>query len=172
MLLSGFILTIALIGPTGAKATEPTRSAAPEQTIHVVADKLVIDMGANRAVFSGHAKAVQGQTTVLADELTITYKDAGGNAGAAQNDLDTNSIEKIIAQGHVRIEMEDRIIVGDKAESFNDERKIVISGPGTRIISGKDEVSGEMITYHQDEDRVEIAGRVKALIHTNERGLN
>jgi lipopolysaccharide export system protein LptA len=52
----------------------------------------------------------------------------------------------------------------------------VLEGPGAKVVSGKDEVVGSKITFYRDDGRVSMEGdgqnRVKAIIHSGQRGLN
>ena len=110
---------------------------------------------------------------VTADRLTIFYGKGNGDMEAG---LGPNSFDKIEAEGHVRIDMDNRTAVSDKATYDGARRVLVLSGPGTKMVSGKDEISGSKITLYRETGQVVITGsgdsQVKATIHSSERGLN
>ena len=59
---------------------------------------------------------------------------------------------------------------------FSALRKLVLSGPGTKITNGQNELNCSTITYYRDEDRMECISdgnaQVKAIIQTSGSGLN
>ncbi len=143
----------------------PTESGEP---ININADRLVSDTNQRTAEFLGNVKVVQGTTTITADRLKLAYK--GNNTDPAQ--AGAESIDTIEATGHVRIALDNRVAVGEKAVYTTSDRKLVISGPGAQITSGPDVIEGSTITFHRDSGKVEIAGQVKATIRSDQRGLN
>ncbi|MFZ1986598.1 MAG: LptA/OstA family protein [Desulfatitalea sp.] len=149
-------------------AADGTATPPPANPIHITADQLVSDTAGRTAEFIGNVKVVQGQTTITSDRLKLNYK--GGSKSPTQTDAD--SIDTIEAQGHVRMEMDNRVAVAEKAVYTTADRKLVLSGPGAQISSGPDVVEGTTITFFRDSGRVEMVGQVKAIIRSDQRGLN
>lgn len=148
----------------------------PEEPIRITANKLVTDSRSNSAQFTGSVRAVQGQSILTADHLTLIFDSKKDNAADAGMAGDTTGIKRIEARGNVRIEFDNRVAVGEQAVYITDERKLVLEGPGAKVVSGKDEVIGSKITFYRDDGRVSMEGdghnRVKAIIHSGQRGLN
>jgi lipopolysaccharide export system protein LptA len=140
--------------------------------IHITSDKLVTDNAKRSAKFSGHVKAVQGDTVITCDQLTIFFK-AGSNTASK---ISNNDIERLLAEGHVRIEFDNKVAVSNQAVYIIAERKLILSGPGSKVISGQDEISGSKITFFRDDGRVMLESdgrnRVNAIIHSDHQGLN
>jgi lipopolysaccharide export system protein LptA len=140
--------------------------------IRITADKLVTDNTKRSAQFSGNVKAVQGNTVMTADRLTIFYKSSAGSSSESSG----NNIERLKAEGHVRIEFDNKVAVSNQADYIIAERKLILSGPGSKVVSGQDEVSGSKITFFRDDGRVALEGddqhRVNAIIHSDQGGLN
>jgi len=140
--------------------------------IRITSDKLVTDNAKRSARFSGHVKAVQGDTVITADQLTIFFK-SGGNAAS---NISNNDIERLLAEGQVRIEFDNKVAVSNQAVYIVAERKLILSGPGSKVISDQDEISGSKITFFRDDGRVQLEGdgrnRVNAIIHSEHQGLN
>lgn len=143
------------------------------QTIHIQADRLVTYSNTHSAEFIGHVKVTQEKTTITSDRLKVIYK--GG--GVAQEGVNAQSIDRIEANGHVRIEMDGRTAESQQAVYTTADKKLVLSGPGTQVNLGKGQVvRGSVITFYRESGRVEIVGDknnpVKATIRSDQRGLN
>jgi lipopolysaccharide export system protein LptA len=155
---------------------DPPAAEPPEEPIRITANKLVTDSRSNTAQFTGSVRAVQGQSILTADHLTLIFDSKRDHAADDAMTGDTTGIKRIEARGNVRIEFDNRVAVGEQAVYITDERKLVLEGPGAKVVSGKDEVVGSKITFYRDDGRVSMEGdgqnRVKAIIHSGQRGLN
>lgn len=171
-------LTIVCVscGFTGDARADRQADKQQKDPIHITADKLVTDGSTNSARFTGSVRAVQGESTLTADSLTLIFDSKGEKSGTATSTEGSADIKRIEAHGNVRIEFDNRVAVGEQAVYITDERKLVLKGPGAKVISGKDEVVGSTITFFRDDGRVSMEGdgknRVKAIIHSGQRGLN
>lgn len=144
--------------------------------IRITADKLVTDGRTNAARFTGSVRAVQGQSILTADSLALIFDSKDNDGGTSESAEDATDIKRIEAHGNVRIEFDNRVAVGEQAVYITDERKLVLKGPAAKVISGKDEVVGSTITFYRNDGRIFLEGdkqnRVKAIIHSGQRGLN
>jgi lipopolysaccharide export system protein LptA len=149
---------------------EPERQPSPSP-IEIAADMMVTESQARAAVFSGNVTATQGDTRLTADKLTIFYKSGSGAESAGAND-----IERLEAFGHVRILFDNKLAVSSQAVYTMKERKLVLEGPESKVVSGQDEITGSKITFYRDDGRMTLESddrsRVKAVIHSEQRGLN
>jgi lipopolysaccharide export system protein LptA len=150
-------------------AGEAVKKASP---IHITSDLLVSDSRNNSAEFSGNVKVVQDQTTITADRLVLVYNKDASAEGASGAD----SIDRVEATGHVRIEMDGRVAESERAVYRTDSRTLVLSGQGSKVISGKDVIESSKITFYRDTGNVKMEGdkenQVKAIIRSDQRGLN
>jgi lipopolysaccharide export system protein LptA len=162
------LLALCLMNAATLPAAEKKLPSAPGEPISINADRLVSDTNQKTAEFLGNVKVVQGTTTITADRLKLAYK--GDNADPTK--AGAESIDTIEATGHVRIALDNRVAVGQKAVYTTSDRKLVISGPGAQITSGPDVIEGSTITFHRDSGKVEMVGQVKATIRSDQRGLN
>ena len=157
---------------TPAAAADDTVDPSKREPIRITADKLVTDNRKQSAEFSGNVKAVQQNTVITTDRLTLFYSSQGGKSPTDS----TNSIERMEADGNVRIEFDNKVAVSHQAVYIIAERKLVLSGPESKVISGQDEISGSKITFYRDNGQVALEGdgknRVKAIIHSDHKGLN
>ncbi len=166
------VLGAACISAASTTAAEETAETSKGEPIRITADKLVTDNQKRTAEFSGDVKAVQQNTIITTDRLTLYYSDQGDESSSDS----ANSIERMEANGHVRIEFDNRVAVSNQAVYIIAERKLVLSGPESKVISGQDEISGSKITFYRDSGQVALEGdgknRVKAIIHSDHKGLN
>ena len=171
-----FLLIAGLIAlAAGVSAQEP--SAKPEKSkdterIHITSDKLISDTKAKTAEFIGNVRATQGETLIISDRLKIYYKKGmGENAGQSQKE----SIKKLVATGHVTIEMDDKVAVTEQAVYMAESDTLILTGKNSKITSEKNSVSGDKITLYRKEDRMIVDGssqeRVEAVLYTEEKGI-
>lgn len=156
-----FIIIASMMLPlsTAFAAAHKDRSNLP---IAIKANELAADNKGKTAIFSGKVVAKQGDITIYADQLTINYGDK------------KNDVEKIEANGNVRIVQENRIGTATHAVYESKLGRITLTG-NPKIMQGADTMSGNIITYFIDEDRSEVssgAGRpVEVVIHpTGKKG--
>jgi len=108
--------------------------------IRITADKLVAEVDAGEIEFIGNVKA--------------THK--------------TESIEKIIANGHVKIVIDNIIVETDRAEYTIKSEVLVLLGEQSSVTQGGHSISGTKFTLNRFEGKltVESSGenRVKAIL--------
>lgn len=143
----GVAFSIAFAAP----AAHRTNSNLP---INIKSNELSADNKGKTAVFTGKVVAKQGDVTIFCDKMTVYY-------GNIQGDID-----KIEADGNVRIVQTNRTGIGAHAVYESKEGKVTLTGGGPKVMQGADTVTGEVITYFIDDDRSSVTGgRVEATIH-------
>ena len=176
--LSSLILIIALtafivVGGYGvfvSSAEEkppPESGKAPEKT-HITADRLEADNAAGHAEFIGNVVAIQGETKIESDRLKIYYKrDVDKDKGTKTTE---DYIKKVVARGNVKIVLDDRVAYTDQAVYMADTGVFVLTGPQTKVASGKNFITGDKITVHRNDDRMSVVGnpnqRVEAVFYS------
>jgi lipopolysaccharide export system protein LptA len=121
-------------------------------SIQIKSDNLVAYNEASYAEFTGNVSAVQGTTLITSDKLKIYYSKASENKG--KKDTGEESIKKVVASGNVVIRSENRTAYTSMAEYTPASKVVVLSGPGSKVTSGNNYVSGDKITFYVKEDRV------------------
>jgi lipopolysaccharide export system protein LptA len=144
----------------------------PSSPIEITADMMVTDSKAHAAIFSGNVSATQAATRLTADKLTIFYK----QSTAGSESMSSSDIERLEALGHVRILFDNKLAVSNQAVYIIEERKLILEGPESKVVSGQDEITGSKITFYRDDGRMTLESddrsRVKAVIRSDQRGLN
>ncbi|MGD8369171.1 MAG: lipopolysaccharide transport periplasmic protein LptA [Desulfobacterales bacterium] len=118
--------------------------------IDVKSDRLLVDNEKRIAEFSGNVVARQAETTIEADRLQVYYKESGEES--------VEALEKIVATGNVRILFENGLAETPEAVYNVSTRTFVLTGAGSRVISGNSSISGEKITLHRDDGKVRVEG--------------
>ena len=135
---------------------------------------MISESEADYIEFIGNVRATQEANVVTGDSLKVFLK--GGMD--KNNDLfaGDESIKKIIAKGNVKIIFEDKIATAQQATYTTDSKILVLSGPDAKIISGKDSISGEKITFYRADERVIVESgkekQVEAVLFRKQEGLN
>ena len=122
--------------------------------ITIKSNELSADNKGKIAVFTGKVVAKQGDVTIFCDKMKVYYGTVKGE------------VDKIEADGNVRIVQENRTGLAAHAIYDSKEGKITLTGGSPKVMQGTDTVSGEVITYFIDDDRSSVTGgRVEAVIH-------
>ncbi|RII30688.1 MAG: lipopolysaccharide transport periplasmic protein LptA [Geobacter sp.] len=132
-----------LLAATDVKTQSKDRSTQP---ISIKSNEMSADNKGKTAVFSGNVVAKQGDITIYADKLTISYAEG------------KKDVEKIEADGNVRIVHENRL--GTAAHAVYDSRlgRITLTG-NPKVMQGDDTISANIITYIIDEDKSVASGQ-------------
>ncbi len=166
---------LALSAP-GAGAQEPqSPDPAKAEKIRIRSESLEVDNTARTAEFAGNVKATQGDTVIQADRLRIHYKPAaGGNGGGRASGEDV--IERIVAEGKVSIQFDDKVARTDRAVYTTQDRVLVLSGAGSTVTSGRNAISGSRISVERETGRIRVEGgeesAVEAVFFPGDQGLN
>ena len=176
--LLGLVLLALLLcqwTPCPAEELEAKTSDVPagDNMIRITADRLVTDTQSHNAEFIGNVHVLRNDMTIFSDSLKIFY--TGSPSQGNQGQPGAESIQSIVAQGNVRIKFDDQTATTQRAEWSPQEQTIILTGPGSQIVSGKNSISGSKITVHQGDNRIRVEGgsngRVEAQIFSDENEL-
>jgi len=164
------MLIMAPAVPGKAQGLQPGK-----QPIQITSDRLEAFNDQRLVVFAGHAVAVQGDKVIRAEKINVYYKKKDGET-KAQETPDAalgqgGDLERIVAQGKVRVTQLNRVVTGDEATYYQDEQKIVVIG--NAVMRENDNiVRGDRITVLINEKKGVVEGtpakRVTATIYPRE----
>lgn len=141
--------------------------------IHIISDKLVAKVNGRYADFTGNVKVTHSAYVLYADRLMVFYNDSNGKDNFLEQE---GSIKKIVATGSVIIIMDERTAVTEKAVYSIKTQALVLSGSGSKVVSGNNSVSGEKITINRGNGRVIVEGgvnkRVEAVFSAGDKGID
>jgi outer membrane protein assembly factor BamD len=96
-------------------------------------------------IFKGNVIAKQEDLFIFSDIIEAHMNEA------------TNEIEKAYAKGNVKIVKKERTATCNEAEFNNTKAEIILKG-NVIVYSGLDKMTGEIVTYYVEEDRVVVEG--------------
>ena len=150
-----------------------TKGRKNNEKIYITADKLISDNKAGYAEFIGNVRAKQDETVIMADRLKIFFKKHLADKNKPV--IGQGSIHQIVANGNVKIKFDNRVAESRQAVYNTETGVIVLSGAGSKIISGNDTISGEKITFYRTDGRIAVESgrkeRVEAVFYAGEKGL-
>jgi lipopolysaccharide export system protein LptA len=148
-------LSLLLLLPMAAAAA-PAAPVSNKEPIKIKSDTLHADNDKKTAVFEGKVVARQGDMTLYADRLVISYSSNG------------HDLSKVEAFGNVRVFQTNRQATGAHAVYDPKGAKITLDG-SPKVVQGEDVVTGKVIVYYVNEQRSVVTGgasqRVEAVIH-------
>jgi len=111
----------------------------------ITSSSLTADNNAKTALFTGHVVAKKGDRTFYADRMLVHYIESA--------DGETSNIDRIEADGNVKLVRIDRVITSDKMIYYAgaDERAVFTGSP--RATEGKNVLTGTIMTYYMKDDR-------------------
>ncbi len=178
--LFAFLSALFILGTTFSTAivfaddkSLDTGNDIKDEMIFITSDKLISDNEAGYAEFIGNVRVVQGAAVITANKLKIYF-----NEGLDNNKniiASEESIKKIVANGNVTINSDNRTMKTEHAVYTTATGIVVLSGANSKIIDGNNSISGSKITLFRDSGRMQVESdsgkRVEALIHSGKEGI-
>ena len=87
-----------------------------KRPVDVTADKLEVRMKEDRAIYSGHVKAIRDSTVLTCDSMTVEFVPG------------QSEVKRIVAQGHCEAVDKERFASGETAEYYNDTGLLIVRG--------------------------------------------
>ncbi len=131
-------------------------SEAKSQTdlpIYIQSDAMEAYQKENLIIFKGNVTVKRGEMVIYADLMRINYKQ--GQIG--------RDIERIEAEGNVRVMQGEREAIGEKAIFYKDTESIVLLG-NPQVKDGKTIIKGGKITADLKQDKTIIESDEKEQI--------
>jgi lipopolysaccharide export system protein LptA len=116
----------------------------------VLADRLAYVDAERKATFSGNVLARSADMTTSAESIQLLLLPAGGPG--------SNQLDKMIAQGDVRVQQPNRKASGNQLAYTAQEGKLVMTGTKASRPSifdaEKGQITGDSLTFYIHDDRV------------------
>jgi lipopolysaccharide export system protein LptA len=154
------VLVLVFCG-SGTGKVEYKSIAEPEKTdkkIQIKADRLVADLEANQAEFSGNVRVTQGNTVLTADMLQIYYRE--NSKDQKDTIIDKGSIDKLEAHGNVIIQFGDgdATASAETVEYIAASDELALSGRNSTVARGDSTISGSKLIFYRSEGRIRADG--------------
>jgi lipopolysaccharide export system protein LptA len=170
VIFSAAFVAIAASSAIAAERSSPDRTPNNNQEIQVIADQLISNSQNKFAEFIGNVEVTQGTFVIKSDRLRIYYRTVKGISKEPSTAED--SIEKIIAKGNVKIWSDESVAETDQAEYSFSDMVLVLSGENSKVISGKNSITGSKIILYRKDGRIKVKGsdskRVRAIFYPGE----
>jgi lipopolysaccharide transport protein LptA len=156
---------------TSSETVDTNVQKNQKKEIRIIADKLFVEVDAGVIEFAGNVKATHAQTVITADHLKIIHNP--DVIKTRTNALKPASIEKIIANGHVKIIYDNIIAETDEAEYTTKSAVLILKGEQSKVTQGDHSITGTKFTLHRADGKITVesseANRVKAVFHPSEK---
>ncbi len=151
---------------------DPDKKAASGEPIEIVADRLVTNNTEKWADFTGSVKATQGRFSMTSDSLRVYYE---GDLMNLPKDKPVNEVlKRLVATGRVHIVTDEYTADAERAEYDLATAVLTLSGENSRVVSGKNTLTGSKIVFDRAQGKASVEGsrteRVKAVFHQEEKG--
>lgn len=171
-----FAVTVMLLSPFiwAEEQPNPKDQERIEKQIEIIADQFTTNNEEKYMDFTGDVRASQGDFVITSKRLRIFYK-ANPKDTETQSD-NQESIKQIVASGDVKISTEKYKAEADLVEYDLDSTVLVLKGENSKIKSGKNLITGSIITVNRRNGQIKVEGgaqkRVKAVFYSKEKNAN
>jgi len=148
-----------------AVAADESKTGAGDQNaedppILIEADQLISNNDEKWAEFIGNVKVTQADMVIDSDKLRIYYR---GELLEGQDETDENedALEKIVASGNVKIKSPQYTAVSDVVEYDAKTLTITMIGDNSKVVSGKNSITGSKIILYRQDNRIKVLGNQK-----------
>lgn len=157
--------------PAGCTSIDTADKNDENKKIRITADKLLAGVNSGEIEFIGNVQATQAKMIITADRLKIIY--APDSIKSQSWAPKPESIEKVIAQGHVKIIHEDIIAETDLAEYTVKSAVLTLSGERSNITQRGNSISGTKFTLYRSDGKITVESnaqnRVKAVFDATQK---
>lgn len=140
--------------------------------IKITSDRLDAYNEKKTVVFSGNVVATQEDKTIYADKLNIIYKKEAGPQGKKKPETAGGELDRIEAEGNVRVVQLNRTVTGEKVVFLQDEQKIIVTGNPV-LKEGENVIKGDRVVVLLNENKGIVESskqkRVTAVINPEDR---
>lgn len=115
----------------------------PGQTLDVTSERMTFDRQTQTFLFQERVRVRRCDMTILCDRLRVFNDSAGQH------------VERLLFTGNVRMEQGARRVTAERAEYFDAEQKLILTGnPKAWDIEEQNELTGEEIVVFLEEDKM------------------
>lgn len=151
-----FLFTFtALASPALGYAKPALPASGPKhdsrQPIEVTSDTLEVFQQENKAIFTGHVVAIQGEVRLKSDVMTVYYRkqDDTAKEQKAASAQDSGAIQKIDTSGNVFLSTPEETASGDTG-TYDVEHHAIHLNQNVVLTKGQNVLKGDHLTYNFD----------------------
>lgn len=151
-LFMGLMIVFLAVAP--GWTADPISGIRLDQPLEITSGRLEVFQNEQKTVFSDQVEATQKDFRLNTDRLTVYY------------DKQQSRVERLEAEGHVRVVQQDRSARSDQAE-FNQRDNLLILKGHAELQQGANRVSGQEIIFDLEKNTSVVKssgdGRVRAI---------
>jgi lipopolysaccharide export system protein LptA len=140
--------------PSVSSAEKTLKEKSENLPVEITAEKMTANQKTNQIIFEGNVVAKQGDLTISSDEMTVHNKE-------------NNKLGKIVALGNVKMNKGDQFAESERAEYFEKEGKIVLTGD-PHAWENDNEIFGTKMIFYVEKEIFVVFGS-KIFIYPEER---
>ena len=125
--------------------------------VKILSDHMEYVQENNTVVFKGNVHVDREDFQIWSDKLTVFMAATEGKTGPSMGPDGSQDIEKLLAEGNVRIERDKQVGTSGKATYWTKRGVVVMEGSPV-LKDGESSISGEVITYHLQDNRGVVEG--------------
>ncbi|WP_158269760.1 lipopolysaccharide transport periplasmic protein LptA [Desulfonatronum sp. SC1] len=134
--------------------------------VKILSDQMDYVQENNTVIFRGNVHVDREDFQIWSDKLTVFMESSGEQGKMSMGPDGSQDIEKLLAEGSVRIERDKQVGTSEKATYWT-KRGVVVMEGNPVLKDGESSISGEVITYHLEDNRGVVEGgerqRVQAI---------
>jgi lipopolysaccharide export system protein LptA len=149
-----FLLIFYFFLPSVSSAEKTSKEKHKNLPVEITAEKMTSDQKSDHIIFIGNVVAKQGDLTISSDEMTVY-------------NVKNKKLGKIVALGHVKMNKGDHSAESDRAEYFEKDSKIVLTG-NPHAWENNNEIFGTKMIFYVDKEIFIVSGS-RVIIYPEEK---
>jgi lipopolysaccharide export system protein LptA len=152
----------------------PESSAAPRSKTGVpttiYSNSMEYSATGQTVIFLDNVHVIRPDFELWTKKLTVYLKKKSAEtaSSSASGGMDAGDMDRLVAEGAVRLKSEDRLGQCEKATYFVDSDKVVMEG--SPVLKDPDTtIQGSIITHFLEANRTQVGGAVSATFQTPDR---
>jgi lipopolysaccharide export system protein LptA len=168
MIARFFVLSLlgcaGVFGLAAVSHAQSLKLESSDKPIDVTAEKgIELQQDNKRVIARGNAKAVQGEVTILGDELTADYR---------TRDDGSSEVYRVFAAGNVTMKSATETATGDAAVYDFDKGVLVMEGDDVSLVNPDGSVTAHRLLQYWSNDRVAVAEGSATALDKDKRRLS
>lgn len=148
------ILSLCFVSITGAAFAAPAMD-----DVKVTSEKMTYSADGQTVVFLGNVVVKHPQADMWANKVTVHLRsDSSAPKSDSATGVDAGKLEKIVAQGNVRIKMEKNRTGTCETATYTLDNELLTMTGSPKLSEGKNTITGNVIKFWVKENRSEVLG--------------
>lgn len=167
LIIASFILALTL---PGLCLAAPARGTV---ATNITAERMQYDASGQKVIFSGNVHVARPDFELWSTSLTahLQKKEDGAKAGGTMQTMNAGQIERIVAEGSVRMKSGVRTGTCGRATYTLGDGKIVMERkPEILDTSNNSKIGGDTIVFYTRDGKSDVIGGVRASFSTSDGG--